>query len=179
MRSTLRRFALTVFLIAGVVACGRGAGAVNHTVVVAQPPRLSDVIQLTTTQVVGGQPIQGALAVSNPGGAIDLNPHGCRPEFTIVLTTGTSPPAVAWPAICAAGPFLIPHGATRLAVSVATTYPACLQPGGSGAGLPPCSGAGPPPLPPGPYRAVVVWNTLAPPLPVAQPVSVTVLAKRS
>ncbi|MBJ7595750.1 MAG: hypothetical protein JF886_12985 [Candidatus Dormibacteraeota bacterium] len=128
---------------------------------------------------MGGSPIPGALVISNPGGAFDLNPRGCKPEFTVVLTIGNSPPSVAWPAKCAAGAYVIPHGTTRLAVSVATTYPGCLQAGGSESRIPPCSATGPPPLPPGVYNAVLVWSTAVPPMPAADPVSVMVLAKTS
>ena len=175
MRSRLSPVALIVCLVAGVVACGGSTGRVGGGGVVAAANVLTEVIQLSATQVVGGQPIPAALVVSNPGGTINLNPHGCRPEFTIVLTNSDFPPHVAWPAMCVAGPFLVPHGTTRLPISVLTTYPGCLQPGGSGSGLPKCSTSGPPPLPPGAYTAVLEWEG-AVPLPPAQPVAVTILA---
>ena len=158
MRSRLSPVALIVFLMAGLVACGGSTGRVRGGGGVVAANVLAEVIQLSVTQVVGGQSIPAALVVSNPGGTINLNPHGCRPEFTIVLTNNGVPPDVAWAATCVAGPFLVPHGTTRLPVSVLTTYPGCLQPGGSGAGLPRCATSGPPPLPPGAYTAVLEWE---------------------
>lgn len=182
MRRVLGRLSLVVCVVTGMAACGTtspvaggqrsGASRLGS---VDAAGRLSEALQLSLTRTVGGPPISGALVVSNPGATINLNPHGCRPQFAVVLTNSEFPPLVAWPANCEVGPFLIPHGTTRLPISVPTTYRGCLQPGGSGWGLPRCSASGPPPLPQGAYTAVLEWEGTVP-LPPARPVAVTILA---
>lgn len=170
--STLNRVVL-VALLAGLAACA-GTGATDDPGVAAK--QLSDALQLNSTKVTIGQPIQGSLVVSNPGGPINLS-HGCRPGYVVILANSSFPPQVFWPTDCEAGPFLIAHGRTSLPFTVETTYSACAQQGGSVTSrTPPCVGDEPPPLPPGTYEAVIEWESSVP-LPPPHPVPVTLLAR--
>jgi hypothetical protein len=175
---------LVLGILLALAACaesGTGGALRSHggdRTAVSAPPsgplQLAQVISLNTARVVGGEPLSGALVVSNPGSAIDLSSHGCRPGFVVVLTNSSYSPSLGFPAICVGGAFVIPHGTTRLPVSVVTTYIGCLERGEAAPGLPPCLASGkPPPLPPGAYKAQVEWEITVP-LPPAQPVVVTV-----
>jgi hypothetical protein len=157
-----------------------GGASIAASAGASRPLRLAEVVDLNATQVVRGEPLSGALVVSNPGAAIDLNPYGCRPGFVVVLTNSSLPPFVGrWPASCVVRAFVIPHGTTRLPVSVLTTYLGCVGPGGAAPGLPPCLASGQsPPLPQGVYEAELVWAGPVP-LPPAQPVVVTLVDKSS
>jgi len=167
--STANRVAL-VGLLVGLVACGGGPGdpsGAGH--------QLSDAIHLGSAKVISGQPIRGSVVIFNAGGPVNLS-HGCRPGYAVILTNSHFPPQVVWPANCVAGPFVIGHGTTNLPITVATTYSACAQVGGSVTPrTPPCLADEPPPLPPGAYEAVLEWGGTVP-LPAPPPVAVTLLA---
>lgn len=136
---------------------------------------ISQTIQLSATRAVAGQPIAGNIIIDNLGPAINIS-HGCRPGYTVVLSNSTYQPVIAWPTNCAAGSFVIPTGATRLPVTVDTTYGTCSPSGSGPSSSPPClPGEAMPPLSPGTYQARVAWSSQVP-LPPASPVTVTLIS---
>lgn len=150
---------------------------------------------LDRTRVRSGVNIKGYLLVQNPGLTINLtdiatNPigrtghqharkTGCAPGFAVGLGNRLYQQQIGFAADCSAQPFLIRHGTNRLATSIITTFTSCLQPGGSQVPspttIPSCiSGNELPLLPPGRYRATVVWSEHVPiPKPAAVTVSIT------
>ncbi len=173
MRLKLGGLALVLLVGGAVSACA--PDVTRHAIPSSAPPpeRLGQSIQLSASQARAGETIPAALVITNPGTTVDISEHGCRPAFVIVLTDGRHPPVVAFPQSCTIGPFLLQHGTTRLPASVSTSQPAC-ELGGPAYGLPGCIGPGPPPLPAGQYRAVLVWEGDVA-LPPAQPVTVTLV----
>jgi hypothetical protein len=176
MRLRLGGLALVLLVGSAVSACAPDVASPSHVIPSSAPPpeRLAQTIQLSATHARAGETIPATLVITNPGATIDISQHGCRPRFAIALTDGRQPPAVAFPASCELGQFLIPRGTTRLPTSVWTSQPAC-EPGGPAYGLPGCTDSGPPPLPAGQYQAVLVWDGDVA-LPSAQPVPVTLVA---
>lgn len=162
---------VSVALFPAMVLSGCNGG--NHSAAVTLPTnRIQTQIVLSTTHVVAGYHIDGALVVRNPGPPIDLTEiaHHCRPTFAIYLSNShiDNQPVIAL--ICSPRPFVISHGTTRLQFTVPTTYSSCQQgPGQGGSGTPQCLPAGgSPPLPRGSYEAV---ETLLP-MPMPKPVAV-------
>ncbi|MBV8196029.1 MAG: hypothetical protein JOY80_10955 [Candidatus Dormibacteraeota bacterium] len=172
----LSGFVLALLVGGAVSACAAGGTVARHDAPgsAPAPERLEQSIQLSSAQVRAGEAISAALVITNPGTAVDLGGHGCRPRFVIVLTDGRHPLHLAWLQSCASGSLVIPHGTTRLPAFVSTSQPAC-EPGGPAYGLPGCIGSSSPPLPVGRYEAVLVWERDVP-LPPAQPVPVNLVA---
>jgi len=156
----------------------------------------TDHLELAKSKLVAGQSLTAVLVVDNPGDAINLTEvasevvrregqspvtrlTGCRPEFEVVLTNGTAQQQPAFRADCSSAPYIINHGTTRLPFRLDTTYSSCLQPNGQSLQpTPRCIGPNSntePPLPPGKYKASVVWSETVP-VPKPPPVTVTVVA---
>lgn len=174
--------ALTAFVVAAMVGsagCGKSAG---HIVVPAPEKRgllpgssqVSDHLLLQHDQVVAGVDIHGTLKVVNRGRRPIklLTPGRCRPPAAVALTNGTINSAPAFTADCVARPLVIAPGENSLPVRVGTTYSTCRgTPSQATPVPPPClPGYRIPPLPAGPYRAVLFGEELA--LPDPPPVTV-------
>ncbi len=171
--------AAVVVVALAVAGCGSGAGTLPRPAAPSHAgAAVTDSLQLDTTVSTAGPPIHGRLVVVNPGVPLELGRGACRPRFVVVLTNRTYAPVVAWPADCDVRPLRIGHGTTSLAFTVATTYLACQQSGPYHATMPPCTASGPPPLPPGLYRAVVEWDRpMASTIPAPRPETVTLRAR--
>ena len=136
-------------------------------------------VSLDQARVVAGQPIHGQAVVTNTTTKPVLI-HACAAEGWVMvgLTNGRIPyhPAITY-SLCAPSP--LAPGPHRYPVTVATTYPACLGPGGKSlipVHIPTCAPNGrPPPLPAGTYITKVVAPGLPAGTPVAPPVTVTLL----
>jgi hypothetical protein len=136
-------------------------------------PALTDRIDLTTTRIRSGHPIDGALVVVNHGAtAINLT-DPCGPEFAVALTNSRYVPLVAFAAACSIRAFMIKPGTNRLPLHVTTTYLGCGQTP-SPFTEPQCTSSGPAPLPTGAYDAVLVGFGLR--LPEPEPVAVTLIS---
>jgi hypothetical protein len=175
-----------VLLAVLVLSTGLGVGlglseaprAVNHGV--------TDRLELSTTQVVGGRRITGWLVIENRGAAINLTEvatitvkhrgrrpstrlAGCSPGVGVELFDSHYHQGVGFLLPCSSQPVVLRHVTTRLPVTIITTYPSCLEPGGSQAPtatpIPSCVPPNynmPPPLPPGRYETQVVWDETVP-----------------
>jgi hypothetical protein len=138
---------------------------------------LSTQVMLEVTQVRAGTPIKGTIVVTNTTGRSIAAPAGCAISYEVVLTSPRYKPIVAWPADCeynrrSASSFA--PGVTKMAVTVSTTYLACGGQGPSDPTMPPCAGAGLPPLPAGVYYTELVSNGTEI-LPIPPAVRVTLL----
>ena len=123
-------------------------------------PHLSARVVLGASRVVAGAPLDATVVVtSRLGRRVDLS-GPCGADYAVVLTNSHVPPTVAFPAVCSNAPLWIHPGTNRLAVEVLTTYDVCTNSPTpeDGPGLRPCTAHGPPPLPPGRYRAVLVGD---------------------
>jgi|GEM_PF-2244810 hypothetical protein len=136
-------------------------------------PHLKDRIELATSSVRAGTPVDAVLMVtSRASTSINLT-KTCRPQFAVVLARGASVYRIAFAQVCSSEPFTIAPGVNRIPSAVLTTYPSCGPPSGRPpTGGPACVHGGPPPLPAGSYRAVLQGSgDLA--LPEPSPVTVT------
>jgi hypothetical protein len=134
---------------------------------------LKDRIELATSSVRAGTPVDAVLMVTNRASTPINLTRTCRPQFALVLARGASVYRVAFAQACSSAPFTIVPGINRIPSAVLTTYPSCGPPGGHPPkGEPACVHGGPPPLPGGSYRAVLEGSgDLA--LPEPAPVTVT------
>jgi hypothetical protein len=133
--------------------------------------RLSVQIDLSTTHVVAGRPINGHLSIYNPHAAINVK--GCAPSVAIVLGRGSFSNGTLFFQVCSLRPLVPPHGLTRLPTTVSTRYTLCASDGGSSVDDPKClPSGGAPPLPTGTYRATIEWSG---PVPLPNPPPVTVV----
>lgn len=113
-----------------------------------------------TTLPADGSAILGIAVVNNMTQKPISVPSGtCRGWIEVGLTSSDIQFDGTWPAeVCAA--LEIPVGMSQYRISVSTTYPSCIDPGGSGGpNVPMCTGASsaePPPLPPGTYSTKTV-----------------------
>jgi hypothetical protein len=119
-------------------------------------PHLTDRIQLATSSVHAGTPVDAVLVVTNHGSTpINLTTR-CRPQFAVVLAQGATVYGVAFGAVCSSEPFTIVPGVNKLSSLVLTTYSSCETRGGHPPrNVPACVHGGPPPLSAGSYRAVL------------------------
>ena len=136
-------------------------------------PRLSDRIVLSTHRVAAGVTISGYLVVTSRASAPINLTKKCEPSFQVVVANQSIRQEPAFDAMCSDRPLMIQPGANRFPVTVTTTYFECGQPGTTPQStVPVCGPDGPPPLPAGRYRAIVVGSgDLA--LPEPAPVGVT------
>lgn len=139
--------------------------------------KLSDRIVLQHS-VKAGTSVQGELVVQSWGQRpMPLRFQGCGPLYVVALTNGTIIPRPGFGAVCER-PLVISPGENRLPVSVGTIYDTCSE--GEApvtASSPAClPGSRLPPLPAGPYRAVLIGTGLA--LPDPPPVTVVITAAR-
>jgi hypothetical protein len=121
-------------------------------------------LSLTSTTVKAGGAISGHITVeNNTGRAIRVT--GCGGIFQVLLTSGTYHPTVAWLACLQS--FTIPIGQSSDPVRVDASYSEC-DPGRHSRSTPECLGEGPPPLPPGWYKATTfeLGNAVAIPPPI-------------
>jgi hypothetical protein len=109
-------------------------------------------VSLSETHAVSGTPISGTVTVINSTGhaltAGLVCPGGV---FAVALSNSQFPVAVAFAAVGCKHPYTIPTGITTQAVTVMTTYPTL---------------AGELSLPAGSYRAGLLVNEFAIPIPV-------------
>jgi hypothetical protein len=123
----------------------------------------------TSAFVVIDNPTNGPIAVT----------QGCggKPQVAAVLSNSKVPQFAAFATLKCADVELTP-GLHRYPVQIAGTYQGCIEPGGSGVGLPQCLGEpvdGLPPLPVGRYHAVIDTDSS---LPSSTPVPMTVIPPR-
>jgi len=135
-------------------------------------PQLSDRVELRTRHVRAGQSMTGTLVItSTASGPINLTKQ-CEPSLQVVIGNRSVRQQPAFDAMCTNHPLRIYPGTNRFPITVTTRYFACTQPGGSSApSLPACGADGPPPLPPGRYRTILVGSGN---LPLPEPPSVSV-----
>jgi hypothetical protein len=120
-------------------------------------------VSLQHGRVLAGQPIKGTVVLTNAtsrsitvescarNGWLQVGLKGRGYAYQPNSTLIACPPSIR-----------IAPGANRFPVTVQTTYEGCLQAGGQSAtSLPPCTSAGPPPLPAGKYSATVFIAGLA------------------
>jgi hypothetical protein len=127
-----------------------------------------------------GASTSGYVVIDNTAKKPIAVTQGCggKPDVAVILSSAKVPQTAIFPAVGCPDAELTP-GLHRYPVEVSASYQSCLEPGGSGAGLPRCLPApeiGPPPLPVGRYQAVM--NTVSS-IPTAKPLSVTVIHPRS
>jgi hypothetical protein len=191
---------LIPYVLFGTLVLGIGLSVVRATPALAQPKgssnkAISDHLELRATHVVAGQSIKGTLVVENRGNAINLTKvatvtirrrdrktstqlAGCRPDVGLGLSNSHYRQEISFLVQCSPKPFIIRHGATRIPVTIYTTYTGCAQPGGTVTPTnPACLANGPPPMPVGRYKTQVVWSETVP-LPTPKAVTVTVVAAK-
>jgi hypothetical protein len=138
------------------------------------PAGVTDRLIVPAARWRAGTPLRVTLLVTYRGPRpLNLN-RGCRPQWTVVPANHRFPPDVAFASVCSARPFLIRPGLNRLRTTVLTTYRSCTMTKGQATRqLPRCGPdhRGPPALPPGRYRLVLVGSGL--PLPAPAPVPAT------
>jgi len=117
---------------------------------------LSSAIELPTTTLVGGSTVSGVLVVTNHTDKTINLTETCSPDWEVGLQSATIPFNPAFPADCSTGPFLLQPGTNRLPFTLDVSYNACTNGGGASPSVPPCLTGGIPPLPPGPYQAILV-----------------------
>ena len=118
--------------------------------------------------------VSGTIVVSNHTGQTFNLTQGCAPGWTVGLQSATIPFTPAETLPCESAPFLLNPGVTRLPFELQVRYEGCsTNPSNASVNVPPCIGTEPPPLPPGPYQAVLVSDTEAL---HADPVNVEVVA---
>ncbi len=140
---------------------------------VPAPPHITDQVVLTRTKVRAGTEFAGTLIVTNASSVPVNLSHGCRPDFAVVINNQVIKQSPAFAAACDGQPFMLQPGTNRFAISVITTYFACVQPGGTSVyPIPPCSAGGAPVLPAGRYHTVL-YGSGDLPLPEPAPVNVT------
>ena len=174
--------ALAAFVVAAIIGsagCGKSAGQIvvpapEKRGLLPRSSQVSDRLLLQHDQVVAGMDIHGTLKVVNRGRrSIKLLTSGrCRPSAAVALINGTINSAPAFTADCFGTPLVIAPGENSLPVSVGTTYSSCSgTPSQAAPASPPCLPRDRiPPLPAGPYRAVLFGEELA--LPDPPPVTV-------
>lgn len=181
LRHWLLVFAATAML--GGSGCGKSASHVaapspEKRGLLSASSQLSDRIVLQHS-VEAGTSMQGELVVQSRGQRpMPLLFQGCRPFYVVALTNGTIIPRPGFASVCQTKPLVISPGENRLRVTVSTMYDTC------SAGEAPVTASSPaclpgghlPPLPAGPYRAVLTGAGLA--LPDPPPVTVVLTAAR-
>jgi hypothetical protein len=120
-------------------------------------------VVLPTTTMRTGTSITGQVVVENHSGHV-LRASGCLSLLAVLLRNDHVKSKAVWP-LCVQ-PFTIPTGQSTYPITVMARYQSCPPP--------PCAEGGPPPLPPGDYRATLFRST--PQLPPAPPVEVVVTA---
>jgi len=126
--------------------------------------------------IPGGQYVDGFLVIDNTGPAFTIsegtnNTIKCGPQLQgLLYGNGIAQQAGGWPLDCSA-PLPVTTGITRIPVSFSTFYEGpCTS-----TTYPPCApGETAPPLGPGLYYTVVLWDQPSP-LPPPPTVTVTVL----
>ena len=127
-----------------------------------------------------GASTSGYVVVDNTAGAPIAVTQGCggKPDIAVVLSSSKVPEAAVFaPVKCP--DVELTRGLHRYPIDIRASYQACIGPGGSGGGLPPCLPApesGPPPLPVGRYQAVMATDSS---IPTAEPLPVTVIHPRA
>jgi hypothetical protein len=137
--------------------------------------RLTDRLELAKTRVVAGTTIRGQLVVVNQGKPFSVaDACGGGPAMVILIgSLARQDPVI--PACATVAATDIAHGATKVAVTITTTYSGCSseagQPQGQPITTPPCMPPPQviPPLPAGRYRTQVVWFS-----PLPEPATVVV-----
>ena len=183
---------LTPYLLLGVLTLGTGLG-IGLGISDSPSPSaglVTDYLELTTTRILAGREIHGALVVENSGRTINLTKvatvkvrgktklSGCIPSVGVGLDDGNFSQGVGFALPCVGTPFLIPTGTTRIPITIVTSYMEC---GGQ-----PVTPTNPrcvfskgnlhfPPLPAGIYKTQVDWSATVP-LPSPMTVNVTVVA---
>jgi hypothetical protein len=124
------------------------------------PPTLSSHFELTRNVVLAGAPLRGTLVVdNNTDQAVTLErPGQCGGKWAVALTNAGVPADVAFTSDCSSHRTILAAGETRFPFNLSTIYRGCSNSTSPlPAGLVHClPGGGIPPLPPGPYQAVVV-----------------------
>lgn len=132
------------------------------------PGVLTAHIELPSSTLVAGATEIGTLVFTNgTGGPLHLTTGGttgCKPGWTVILTSNQLPQEAAFPADCKSGSMLVPAGVSRRTFSLRSDYQTCSETGSpQGALTPVCvkNAKGvdtSPPLPPGNYRATFFSN---------------------
>jgi len=126
-----------------------------------------------------GASTSGYVVINNTAKKPIAVTQGCggKPDVEVVLSSPKVPQTAVFAAVKCPDVELTP-GIHRYPVDVSASYQGCLEPGGSGGGLPPCLPAPDslPPLPVGRYQAVMGTDSS---IPSAKPLSVTVIHPRA
>ena len=154
--------------------------------------QITDLLVVSTAQVVTGRNLVATLVIDNSGDAIDLTKlatarvneapgklipehTGCKPNFVVNLIGEGAKQQISVTADCEGAPFVIRHGTTRLPFQMTTLYSACLQGGGQTTpALPDCQNGSVPPLPVGTYETQVAWSETVP-VPSPKPLKVSIV----
>jgi hypothetical protein len=126
-----------------------------------------------------GASTSGYIVVDNTGKTAITVTQGCggKPDIAVVLSSPKVPQTAAFAAVKCPDIELGP-GLHRYPIDIEASYQECVEPGGSGAGIPSCLPAPEnraPPLPVGRYQAVMATESS---IPTAKPVTVTVVRPR-
>jgi hypothetical protein len=126
--------------------------------------------------IVSGTQAEAALVIDNNTGA-DITIPGCGPMWAIALTNASHAPDRVFALPCLA-PLVVRLGQTRLPSVLMASFATCTNGPSNGDTTPTCVNAGPPPLPPGEYTAVLVGlgTEPLPGIPNPAPVTVRVVA---
>ncbi len=138
------------------------------------------LVLLAGRTLSAGASTSGYVVIDNTAKAPISVTQGCggKPDVAVVLSSRKLPQAAIFAAVKCPDVELTP-GLHRYPIDIRASYQACLEPGGSGDGLPSCLPApenGPPPLPVGRYQAVMATDSS---IPTAGPLPVTVIHPRA
>jgi len=124
---------------------------------------LTTSIELPSSTVVAGSTVSGTLVVTNHTDESFNLTQGCKPFWWVGLQSATIPFNPRYPTPCEPAPFYVSPGINRLPFTMTASYLGCSTTSqGSSSTFPACLENGqPPPLPPGPYQAVLVSQTSA------------------
>jgi hypothetical protein len=127
-----------------------------------------------------GVSTSGYVVINNTAKKPIAVTQGCggKPDMEVVLSSPKVPQSAVFAAVKCPDVELGP-GIHHYPVDFRASYEGCIEPGGSGSGLPPCLSASDSPLPPlpvGRYQAVVDTDSS---IPSARPLSVTVIHPRT
>ena len=133
---------------------------VNSILATFTPP-ISARVEVPSTTIASGSQMKGRVVVDNESGR-PLHVSGCGSPFQVLLGNAKVKPTVAW--LTCLEPITIPVGTSNWPVTISARYSSC----GQGAGPVRCDHSQVPPLPPGPYRAVLYQSprVVVPPPPV-------------
>jgi hypothetical protein len=135
------------------------------------PPGLVDRLILSSSSVRAGNSLEATLVVTNETRSQRefRDPHGCEPQFQIVLTNSDWPPQAIFLAGCVGQGLVIKPGTNVFRRQTITRWEFCAQEASfASPKVPACiDGYLPPPMPPGQYFAVLIGDGSVPLPPAA------------